>query len=390
MNKLLDKLPIVKQKITLYKQTLSTFFKELTDISNLWKDRDFLMNSSQLTYSLDNTLLNFSDFSFIPNEIQELLKKQGLFYKRYTLDINNNKYNIFLYYPSVQDEKSLRQVNMFFNKCIKHIFIWLQFVQPHIKNKCSNYLDVNILFSNHKKTLGEEAEILTPLHVNSAFTTSCKLKTSICIFRLEEWFKVFIHETFHCLGLDFSHQDTQYEDIITQQFKVVNDKGLRIYESYCEVWAQILNSVIISFLKTYTKEEFLNKFDILINNELKFALFQTCKILHYNNISYNDLIDINCKTILFREKTHTLSYYILKTLLLFNLKDFEKWCKQNNNTLLQFRSTNTNIKKFITLIITYANDIRFKTTIASFEENYSKMKISDIYKDTMRMTINDI
>ena len=46
--------------------------------------------------------------------------------------------------------------------------------------------------------------ILSPTHANTAVTTTCTADGEICLFRKEEIFKVFIHETFHSLGLDFS------------------------------------------------------------------------------------------------------------------------------------------------------------------------------------------
>ena len=47
-------------------------------------------------------------------------------------------------------------------------------------------------------------EILNSSHVNTAFTRTCPKKSEIVVFRKEEWFKVFIHESFHNFGLDFS------------------------------------------------------------------------------------------------------------------------------------------------------------------------------------------
>jgi len=390
MNKLLDKLPKMKRKISLYRQTISTFFKELSDISTLWTTRDFLMSSTELTYSLDNALINFKDVSYIPTEIVDILQSQGIYHKKYTLFVNNNKYNIQFYYPCHQDEKSLKQINTFFNKCLKQIFFWLHFVQSHIKKNCSNLLDISVFFSNHKKKLGHASEILTPLHVNSAFTTSCKINTSICIYRIEEWFKVFIHETFHCLGLDFSGVDnTAIEHLVTQHFKVTNENGIRVYETYCEIWAEILNVVILSFLKKGSKEDFIDYVDKQINYELSFSLFQTAKILDYNNIKYNDLIDVNCKTIMFREKTHVLSYYILKTILLFHLRDFENWCQHNNHTLLLFNTKKSNLNDFVSLIIKLGNQKTFITIINEFEVFFSKSKLNDSNKETMRMTISE-
>ena len=47
-------------------------------------------------------------------------------------------------------------------------------------------------------------DIIDQIHVNTGFTTTCPVDSEIVIFREEEWFKVFIHETFHNFALDFS------------------------------------------------------------------------------------------------------------------------------------------------------------------------------------------
>jgi len=390
MNKLVDKFPDINRNISLFKRTLSSFYTDLKIAHTAWDTRDFLMHSTELSYSLDNILLNFQDTSHIPSEIATLLTEQGVYHKKYNMVINNNKYEIQLYYPCVQEDKSIREINTFFTKCVKKIFIWLHFVQPHIKSNCSNTLDITIFFSNHKKMLGQSSELLSPLHVNSAFTTSCKLNTRICIYRMEEWFKVFIHETFHCLGLDFSSVDnSEVEHMITKYFKVNNEDGIRVYETYCEIWAEILHNIIVSFLKTTTKDKYIVQFSKQINDELSFSLFQTAKILDYNNIHYKDLIDINCKTILFREKTHVLSYYILKTILLYNLSDFEKWCNTNNHTLFRFNTTKKNLKDFVALIVKLSTSKSFIETINRFEIFFSKSKLTDSVRKTMRMTISD-
>ena len=85
------------------------------------------------------------------------------------------------------------------------IYVWLCYVQPFIRKNCSKKMDIFIWFSNEKKQMIQNEKHFTTKHANSAFTTSCKIETSIYIYRKEEWFKVFIHETFHNFGLDFSY-----------------------------------------------------------------------------------------------------------------------------------------------------------------------------------------
>ena len=46
--------------------------------------------------------------------------------------------------------------------------------------------------------------VIGPDNVNSGISYVCPEDGEIVIYRREEWFKVFIHETFHALGLDFA------------------------------------------------------------------------------------------------------------------------------------------------------------------------------------------
>jgi hypothetical protein len=390
MNRFIDKLP-KSHLIKLQRSTLSKIYKQLIDSLESWTTRNILMNSSRLEYNRDITILNIDDFSHIPKEIVAVFKHYGFYHKTFLLEINDRDYEIKFVLPCLEKDISIKQANLFFNKCLKKIFLWLNIVQEHVRQGCSDSLTICLIFTNHKKEIGKHNELLTPLHVNTAFTTSCQKNTSICIYRKEEWFKVFIHETFHCLGLDFSHTaNFESEDLITKAFKVQNKNGVRVYESYCEIWAEIFNTILFSFLKTKTKQDFYDLFEKQLNRELMFSLFQSTKILQYHKLTYESLILSDCKSISFKEDTHVLSYYILKTILLFYLKDFEKWCKNNNNTLLQFNTDEKNIMKFIYFIIEMSKTKQIKDIMAKYNDYLNDSKVPLEIEKTMRMSITEL
>ena len=391
MNSFVNKLPKNNTDVSFTKQTLSKFYTLLKKGLDNWENHNLIISSSNLVYTNDNIVLNFSDFSHIDKPIRDIIMRYGIYHKQTTIQLNERQYIIHLVLPCNQSDITLKQANTFFNKCLKQIYIWLFFIQSHIKPNCSNMMTLHLLFTNHTKKLGEDGTILSPIHANSAFTTSCKQETNICIYRKEEWFKVFIHETFHCFGMDFSDVDNRMaESIIHDMFKVENHRGIRIYESYCELWAESLNVTIVSFFKTKTKEKFLSTFKTLINKELSFSVFQMLKVLQYHKVNYVDLLDLNCKTIRFKENTHILSYYVLKTILFFNLNQFEKWCKTNNTTLLQFRSTNTNIKGYIELIGKLYNKDPLLEYIDKMRKYIENTNISVSIQNTMRMSITEL
>ena len=64
--------------------------------------------------------------------------------------------------------------------------------------------------------------------------------SKIVIYRDEEWFKVLIHELFHNLDLDFSTMNiSKIRQKLLYKFEIKSKYN--IYETYCEIWARILN-----------------------------------------------------------------------------------------------------------------------------------------------------
>jgi hypothetical protein len=199
--------------------------------------------------------------------------------------------------------------------------------------------------------------ILNENNVNTAFTTTCPANSEIVVYRKEEWFKVFIHESFHNFGLDFSDMNTQdCTNHILQLFNVHSEVNL--YESYTEFWAEIMNAAFSSFflLKEKTNlEEFLSTMETIIHYERTYSFFQMVKTLHFMNLTYaniytKDSANQVLSETLYKEKTSVLSYYIIKTILLNNYSGFLNWCKKYNLSLLQFKKTTSNLKAFCVFI----------------------------------------
>jgi hypothetical protein len=115
------------------------------------------------------------------------------------------------------------------------------------------------------------------------------------------------------------------------------------------------------------------------------------KILIHYKISYEDLIDIKCKGIKFKENTHILSYYIFRTIILFNLEKFERWCIENNESLFRFSLNDDAIMDYFHFIKISSKDEYFLYIIEKMS-SYLKSPpndISPILKNTMRMSFVD-
>jgi hypothetical protein len=271
---------------------------------------------------------------------------------------------------------------------IRKIMMWLHVLSKYASDQCSASLVVYIYMTSLEKKLpSDNSTVLDENNVNTAFTTTCPVNSEIVIFRREEWFKVLIHETFHNFGSDFSDMNTNESTRrMLAIFKIESE--VKLYESYAEFWAEMINAMFYSFLKLKdktNKREFLADTEYNINLERTYSMFQLVKTLDYMGLEYKDLYRANTNK-LYKEKTSVLSYYIIKAILLNNYQRFLSWCKTNNSNLLQFEKTQRNQKAYCDFI---EKNYKTKTMFDGIDE------ASDIFYSTrnhfllsnMRMSI---
>ena len=249
-------------------------------------------------------------------------------------------------------------------------------------------------------------------------------KTEILIYRKEEWFKVFLHETFHCLGLDLSgFESKESREKIQNIFPLEN---IDITETYAEFWATIFNCLFCSYIlldKNIKKkedliEQFLQYSTFCIKFEQIFSLFQIVKILNFMGVEYKSLyrkdsISASVRKYLYKEKTNIFAYYILKGLLIFNYNDFVVWCNKNNNrfdifddsdevySIIRFRRTPQNLMSFLKFIEKKHNSVLFLEALRNMKRFIKKLKSSNIderydvqsinkFLNTTRMTVCEL
>ena len=279
-----------------------------------------------------------------------------------------------------------------FMQYVKRIYMWLYISSHFACRKCSNIIHIDIYLTDHVKLLPPIGQVIGRTNVNTAFTTSCSSSTNICIFREQEWFKVLLHESFHNLGLDFSEMSGISADSqIASMFKINAD--IRLFEAYCEIWAEIIHAQFLSFFSTRIKDRYdtmMGKLDQMLETEARFSLFQCVKVLDHNNMVYTDLFN-ESKRRHYREDTHILSYYIIKALLLYNKNKFVGWCSTNNKVLLDFNKTNKGIDSFCELIRSLYMDPIYINTLKTIEPwfIYNKMENS-LARKTLRMTVFEL
>ncbi|MEY3811249.1 MAG: Chrysochromulina ericina virus [Pseudomonadota bacterium] len=102
------------------------------------------------------------------------------------------------------------------------------------------------------------SSVLKPIHINGGVSDLCKPSGRVIVYRKEEWFKVFIHETMHNYGLDFSEMDISAANGLLHKMFTIQ-KDVKIYESYCEVWARIMNIVFETYFDINSRAKFSSR-----------------------------------------------------------------------------------------------------------------------------------
>lgn len=305
-----------------------------------------------------------------PSEVRKHIDENTTVELVYTFSLYDK--NIRIHFICEEDNIELKLTT--YNKYVDSMLIWLYIINSYASKSCSKELTIYLYMTSLKKLLPESnIHILNETNVNTAFTSTCQTNSEIIIFRKEEWFKVFLHESFHNFGLDFSDMNTEEcNKKILDIFPLKSDVNL--YEAYCEFWSEIMNALFCSFFSLEDKndlEKFIINSELFIHLERIYGFFQLVKILDFMGLSYKDLyldnhVSHTLRENLYKEDTSVLSYYIINLILLNNYTGFLSWCDSNNLSILQFKKTISNQVEFCKFI----------------EKNYKKNSINEGIKCT--------
>ena len=289
-----------------------------------------------------------------PKEIRQNIDEQTINSFAYSYKLFGRNIKIFFVTEDINAESKIETYNSY----VDFMLVWLYIIDQYSSKNCVTDINIYIYHTLLLKRLPKSnIDILDETHVNTAFTRTCPKISEIVVFRKEEWFKVFMHETFHNFGLDFSDMNNEScKKEILSIFPVNSDVNL--FESYAEFWARIMNALFCSYIAMKNKnniEEFLQYAEYFINIERTYSFFQMVKVLNFMGISYKMLYHSNSyaenmRNTLYKEKTNVLAYYIITSILMNNYQGFLSWCDSNNTSLLQFKKTNINLKSFCEFI----------------------------------------
>ena len=301
---------------------------------------------------------------FVSLDIQQHAESVSMIYDEIVYE---NGLIIYLYYIDIEHKPNL--------ELIYHIVETMHKCAILDKSDVIKYPEITIFAGRQFKQFTNYDNKLAPENINSGSTIT---GIQVTLWRYEEMYKVLIHELIHYYGFDFNmfHSDySKIEKFINNTFCI---KGFdRSNESYTETLAVIINSLIISY---YTNQSLKD----LLRWELLFGIIQIVKILHYFGLDklediYN--LDKGCNGYII-QYTSVLSYFIIKTALLFS---YEKFLNFTGSTV----TISNKIEKFTELISTCILSPDFINHV----NNTSLTNIipdNGFIKQTLRMTCNEI
>lgn len=236
--------------------------------------------------------------------------------------------NFYCYGQTIPLEKLQKQM-----KCVVW---WLSTIRKYSHENCDD-LVLDVYLTPFKKSLSNRGVPLTSINCNTGFTTRCDMGHTIVLYREEEWFKVFVHESIHYFGLDFAYSQPPSVWASLKNIFCVSSE-INLYEAYTEFWAEIIVMLLHSVVDN-------KNLSTLIKEQKKYGVEQAKKVLHSQGTPYSTIIG-SCGTLpKYREKTNAFSYYVITTLFMYYHKEFIQWCVDNNTNLLHF-----NLRKFPDLL----------------------------------------
>ena len=276
--------------------------------------------------SLSSDPKTISMYNYIPAPIRQEFEKTPQKGIEAHVDLQRGrKVHIYMLEPvdsSSRHESITTQLN--------NVVAWFLYISTVAAPHCAKDLSVYILATDAEKVLPPNPlEPIDQIHANTAFTTSCSAKNEIFIFRREEWFKVLIHETFHCLGLDFSSdfKATDYSNqYILSIFPALDLKtDVRLYETFCETWAELVHLAFRLFTKGTVKGNAIafstKQYREALSKEQVFSIVQSNKLLRRAGFKLETMFEPPLEAT-YKENTQAFSYYVLKSALLYNVNEF--------------------------------------------------------------------
>ena len=359
-----------------------------------FEDKNFskiIFNKIINSFSESKTILhdyNLVDFKKKNNLSPSIFFDKGII--EYIYKTINYEYNVKFTYKSISffiNIYTIGKINI--EKYISYIkMVICLCLQELSSNKKENFT-LDLYLTDKKKSVPYDFQNkIVGRHINSGYS-SYSDQMYICIYRKEEWLKVFIHECFHAFNMDFHEENINFSNIFSNLFNIKSN--FLVFESFVEFWARILNCGIFSYLlkPKINFNDFHTIFMLNLNIERIHSLLQASKLLNMFELSYSDIIskDKTKKEIVqktYNEDTNAFCYYVITALLMNNFDKTINWFDLNHNNMFNFDKTERQVVIFCFYIKQLAEKEQFISIMNDLnihnieKENFMNMIIFEI------------
>jgi hypothetical protein len=364
---------------------------------------------------------NSDDSDFFPDEIRDHIMNEPGVAVAYNFLAGGRKVVLhFVEFNQQPNQLDLLQMQAH----ARRVCALLHLVSLHAnRNTCSSNISIYIYLTDFEKRFPTQQGLpLDAEHANTGMSYHCVRTNDVIVYRREEWFKVLIHELFHAFGLSFIESDmprgvdAAMQAMLQKMYAISHP--VRIYETYCEIWARILTVLFDCFADDDGIQSSNNLKGTGTNNsnaitELQFQVFMDCamegleanarfarqqcaKLLRYADLSYAILAtptEENRAIVAekYRENTNVFAYYFLTCVLLHSPDEFIGWCYKNNPCT----KTSKNILQFRTAVLSNFNGLmellhhcKQRCPALDSGSNVADVAdIADVLGSSMRMTV---
>lgn len=305
------------------------------DIINGMNEARQLIDSGNISIHTIHKNFNISSFStaYVSKHIQDTISHNIVSQTIYKGHVHRQPITLNL---SVIKGTLLSQSQL--HNIAHKVFSWLYVCNKYAITNCKGINTIDIYFTDCKKIFPEHStKRLTPDNINSGYSYVCSPENTIVIFRLEEWFKVFVHECMHSYGFQpISHNETVLNTHLTSLLSIHGP--IKVCEAYVETWARIINTVYSAIDNSKNETDFYTIFDFTLQVESLFSIIQLSRVLTFMDISYKQVLDPTYTAAVYIESTNTFAYYVIGGVFMFNPYIFLNWCENNNDNILQFNN----------------------------------------------------
>ena len=332
-----------------------------------------------ISYKKEKNLLRVEkNLKNAPNEIKEWCKTRYLYdlVASYTI----KKQEVHICFSLFSGFENMIETYMSYIPWILH---WFSIAYQFSEKKCLYPVHLFLYLTPFKKVFPDRETVLDEIHVNTAYTWSCKPNNKIIIFRHEEWFKVLIHESFHF----FNFED--FNDNHEKQLKKCFPLSVPVYvgEAYGEFWARVLNCFYCAYFidKEFSrKTATLRHFYRFMYIESMFSCYQAVKVLKHNNVRYEDLYSETKESAerrkMYKENTNVFCYYILTAVLMSEYPMVMSWCNSHNKQLFNIDIKNSDL---------FVEFVKKICKTSNLKHNLTVLGNIQMQDKTLRMTLMD-